>query len=483
MSKRRIIISRILAVVCALSIFAGVFASAPSKPATFSDVNPGDWFYPYVTEMAEIGAVSGFTDGNFRPNATVSRLEAYTMALGMFPRESYSADELAKVEAVNGPDFWGNRTIAQSIYDELNMFGLSAEEWSKPATRDELACLLGMSYAGYMIEVKGEEPHGGYMEASMLIGDYATAVAGTPYEDWIIWMYSNGIISGVNANGDFNPSGTASRAVCCTMLSSLYHPERWKKIDFEALMEQANKPAQGVDFNGTARVRYANDVAYDYCRALENEIGIQIFYLPEWTPKANGLIQHEDVADFAGYTEYFEDVLAELKIMKAAYDLYPDGFLKEMAARKGNRKAEIILCPYTFEGISCYGVHVYDSSGDAQKVDQIYYTGSGNAQYYSHEMGHMVMSSAAVLNGWNKTCERWLSLSSGSSSYISGYAMTSRAEDWAETWAHLWHQTDIVRRACSDSGMKAKVQYLTELLDQYESVDVSKLPWADIANR
>ena len=61
--------------------------------------------------------------------------------------------------------------------------------------------------------------------------------------------------------------------------------------------------------------------------------------------------------------------------------------------------------------------------------------------------------------------------------------MTSRAEDWAETWAHLWHQPDIVRRACSDSGMKAKVQYLTELLDQYESVDVSKLPWADIANR
>ena len=75
-----------------------------------------------------------------------------------------------------------------------------------------------MSYAGYMIEVKGEEPHGGYMEASMLIGDYATAVAGTPYEDWIIWMYSNGIISGVNANGDFNPSGTRpelSAALCC----------------------------------------------------------------------------------------------------------------------------------------------------------------------------------------------------------------------------------------------------------------------------
>lgn len=105
MNKRRPTISRILAVTCALSIFAGAFASAPSKPATFSDVQPGDWFYPYVTEMAELDAVSGFTDGTFRPGAPVSRLEAYTMALGMFPREGYTAEDLAKVDAVNGPDF------------------------------------------------------------------------------------------------------------------------------------------------------------------------------------------------------------------------------------------------------------------------------------------------------------------------------------------------------------------------------------------
>ena len=73
MSKRRIIISRILAVVCALSIFAGVFASAPSKPATFSDVNPGDWFYPYVTEMEEIGAVSGCSPGKATPRMSWRR--------------------------------------------------------------------------------------------------------------------------------------------------------------------------------------------------------------------------------------------------------------------------------------------------------------------------------------------------------------------------------------------------------------------------
>ena len=45
--------------------------------------------------------------------------------------------------------------------------------------------------------------------------------------------------------------------------------------------------------------------------------------------------------------EYFNYVLMELSTMKRAYDLYPEGFLKEMAQKKGKRTAEIILCPYT----------------------------------------------------------------------------------------------------------------------------------------
>lgn len=36
---------------------------------------------------------------------------------------------------------------------------------------------------------------------------------------------------------------------------------------------------------------------------------------------------------------------------------------------------------------------------------------AGDSQYYSHEMGHMVMSCAAILNGWNTTCSTWESYS------------------------------------------------------------------------
>ena len=457
----------------------------PETSASFSDVKEGDWFYPYVTELAGLGGVSGYPNGTFAPGSPISRLEVYTIALGMFPshqEESALEEVRAQVEESNG-NFWGNDSIAAAVCSGVTAFGEKAEEWNRPATREEIAYLLYNAYIDWRQEQGlGEMPY--YTEAAALVGDYARAVALSDYEPYILWLYSYGIVTGVNEEGDFNPKSNVSRAECCTMVVSLYHPERWVQNDWDAvassLHQQPTRLEDGTDFKGKQRIRYAQDVAYGFCRALEEEIGIQIFYLPEWTPKQAGLVQPSDLSamDINGY--YFIQVLEELRKMKEAYDLYPEGFLKEMVQRKGNRGTEIILTPYTFEGVTSFGTHVYDYSDDAQKVDQIYYTGVGDSQYYSHEMGHMVMSSAAILNGWNKSCETWESLSTSGQSYVSLYAMTNRAEDWAETWAYLWHQTDFVLAGCADSGLKAKVCYLSQLLDQYDTVDLTQLPWSSV---
>src|SRR3954447_13879508 len=42
----------------------------------FSDVCPGDWFSDYVTGLAALGAISGYGDGTFRPNNTITRGQA-----------------------------------------------------------------------------------------------------------------------------------------------------------------------------------------------------------------------------------------------------------------------------------------------------------------------------------------------------------------------------------------------------------------------
>ena len=53
-------------------------APGPAQPAacpgqTFTDVCPADWFYPFVMDLYNLGAISGYADQTFRPNNEITR--------------------------------------------------------------------------------------------------------------------------------------------------------------------------------------------------------------------------------------------------------------------------------------------------------------------------------------------------------------------------------------------------------------------------
>lgn len=139
------------------------------------------------------------------------------------------------------------------------------------------------------------------------------------------------------------------------------------------------------DFTGADRTHYSNDIAWDLCRQLESEIGIQIFYLPEFDDNVEGaLVTHATYAGTTLNSAYFQMVYSELTEMKQAFDLYPEGFLKEVVAKKGNRTTQIVLFPADMVwfagepsglGYGFHGEHVYDYSDT--RTDRIYYTGDG----------------------------------------------------------------------------------------------------------
>ena len=199
---------------------------------------------------------------------------------------------------------------------------------------------------------------------------------------------------------------------------------------------------------------------------------------------------HATYASVAQNSTYFQRVYEELLEMKEAFGLYPDGFLKEVVAKKGNRTTQIVLFPADMVwfdgqvsgfGYGFHGEHVYDDSG--ARIDRIYYTGDGSPYEYSHEMGHMVVSSAMIANGWTSSCNQWVSYTanSGSEGFVSSYAMASRPEDFAETWAYLWHYRNQVQ-AKLDTGnseaLRAKIGYLTQvLISQYTTATWDNLPW------
>src|SRR4051794_18060121 len=52
----------------------------------FTDVCPGDWFYPFVTDLSNITIISGYSDGTFRPNNTITRAQVMkVIVLAMDP--------------------------------------------------------------------------------------------------------------------------------------------------------------------------------------------------------------------------------------------------------------------------------------------------------------------------------------------------------------------------------------------------------------
>src|SRR5919198_504538 len=60
----------------ALASPAGRTAQSSCAGQQFTDVCPGDWFYQYVTDLSGLGAISGYGDGTFRPNNTLTRGQA-----------------------------------------------------------------------------------------------------------------------------------------------------------------------------------------------------------------------------------------------------------------------------------------------------------------------------------------------------------------------------------------------------------------------
>lgn len=66
-----------------MSFIASGKTLSSDASSKFSDVTAGSWALPYVNTARELGAVSGYPDGTFRPDAPVTRAEALKIALGI----------------------------------------------------------------------------------------------------------------------------------------------------------------------------------------------------------------------------------------------------------------------------------------------------------------------------------------------------------------------------------------------------------------
>ncbi|MDF9409524.1 S-layer homology domain-containing protein [Pelotomaculum isophthalicicum JI] len=177
-----------------------VFAVAKaSSPGTFSDT-AGNWAEASIKKLVELKVTSGYPDGSFKPDATITRAEFATMLVKAFNLAPQSGKIFSDTR-----NHWAKDNIATAVshgiaggYDE-DTFGPD-----DLITREQMAAMIVKAARLTTLYSQGTSFADSADISPWATGDVAVAVR-------------NGVISGYPGN-TFLPQGQATRAEAATVI-------------------------------------------------------------------------------------------------------------------------------------------------------------------------------------------------------------------------------------------------------------------------
>lgn len=220
-------------------------AAAPIARAStsFTDLSEVSWAVDAINDMANRGVINGVGNNKFAPTDNVTRQEFAAMAIRAFGGENKvnelaqqmsakaeaeggSLSSLKEVEEAYGSN-WSNEVMVASQYfpEIAQVWSCRLSEWSKEANRAEMAFIV-MTIAESLGDEKFEITDG----INTVIGDF-NEVSGSPFASSITKAYSNGILVGMNSNGDYKPNENANRAEAATIMQRLVDPSKRKEVE------------------------------------------------------------------------------------------------------------------------------------------------------------------------------------------------------------------------------------------------------------
>lgn len=186
------IISVILVIIMTISIIG----------CAFSDVESDEWYAENIKQMSELGLLSGYKDGTFRPNGTIS----YAEFISIVKRCVTGTDEEA-----NGAHWAsGNMKYAYDNhwydYDEI-----SESDFDTPITRQMAVKIIALAFK----ISENEHDNNAYYKYMTTISDF-NDIPGR-YAYLVVRAYCNAILTG-DENGRFNPTSSLTRAEACAII-------------------------------------------------------------------------------------------------------------------------------------------------------------------------------------------------------------------------------------------------------------------------
>ena len=169
---------------------------------SFSDVNPGDWFYDNVMDAAENGYVSGMGDGTFLPQKATTRAQFASMIANALGYES--DPDAASMFPDVAEDYWGKSAINFCVKNDiLKGYDDGTFQPEKPITRQEAASILRNAFK--------------LTESSSETFPDDSAISGWAKESVYI-VKASGLMKGDAGTGNFRPTDTIIRAEAASIL-------------------------------------------------------------------------------------------------------------------------------------------------------------------------------------------------------------------------------------------------------------------------
>ncbi len=172
---------------------------------SFSDVNPGDWFYDNVMDAAQNGYVSGMGDGTFNPTGATTRAQFAAMIANAM---GYEADpDVESMFPDVADNYWGKAAI-NFCYENGIITGYEDGTFQpeKTITRQEAAAILNNAFElaeKYGISTELFPDNGA-------IADWAA--------DHVYAAKAAGLMKGDAGTGNFRPTSTITRAEAASIM-------------------------------------------------------------------------------------------------------------------------------------------------------------------------------------------------------------------------------------------------------------------------
>lgn len=184
------------------------FQKQTSYAATFSDVQPGDWFYDSVKTAYEYGLMVGNSPTTFDPNGNVTIAETVTVAARLHSL-FYKGESLFEQSAP-----WYQSYVDYALANKI--IATEYADYSRAATRAEYATILSAAFPDSALARINQVPDNSIPDVKV----------SDPYGKAVYRLYRAGVLTGTDDKGTFSADSSIQRSEVAAIVSRMADPSK-----------------------------------------------------------------------------------------------------------------------------------------------------------------------------------------------------------------------------------------------------------------